>query len=90
MRSVLTEEATPVLRDWWYQAMTDPNPTTRALALERLRAFSEKESCAAGTQEEQFQVRITESILDFVEEILNPDQPESDSATEAVYSAQNW
>ena len=84
------EQSASVLRNWWYEAMTDPNPAHRALALERLRAFSEKQFRSAGTQEERFQVRITESILAFVEEVSNPDQPDPDGPTEAVSSCPEW
>lgn len=88
MTATLIEDPTSQLRDWWYRAMTDPNPAGRAEAFEHLRAF--KEAPVAHSPEERLELAITESILTFIEENFHPAQEECSCSEDSVPSALRW
>ena len=90
MPTTLTEETTNRLRDWWYRAMTDPNPACRAEALEHLRVFKDAEAGVAHSEEERLELGITEGILAFIEENLNPAQKESSCSKDPVPPVLHW
>lgn len=84
MRTAFTEETTNRLRDWWYRAMTDPNPVYRAEALDHLRAFANAEGGVARCDEERLELGITEGILAFIEQNFKPAQKESSCSEDTV------